>query len=181
MTGETRNAGHSARVRRADRMRFGSPSNGRRITKSTSSPCFHLLGHALDKELLRRLFLRPRGADRCEFQRSHADARREIGDLAARLFGQWPTARRIVVATRGPRTVGGEKSWRAKAVTHLAHIGGPGENVVARIEHVGAEMVTGEQFGAGRGHDLHKAESAGEKTIGLGANKPMTRGFASTG
>ena len=75
--------------------------------------------------------------------------------------------------------VGGEKSWRAEAVARPAHIGGPGENVVARIEYVGAETVTVAQFGVGRGHDLYEAERAGEKTIGLGANKPMTCGFAS--
>jgi len=95
----------------------------------------------------RRLLLRPRGADRCEFRCSHADARREIGDLAARHFGRWPVASRIVVVTREPSVIDSEKPSPAEAVACLAHIGGPVENVVARIEHVGAEMVTGAQFG----------------------------------
>lgn len=78
-----------------------------------------------------------------------------------------------------PRMVGGEKSRRAAAVAHVTHVGGPGANVVARIEHVDAETMTGAQFGVGRGHDLHEAERAGEKPIGLGANKPTACGFAS--
>lgn len=63
--------------------------------------------------------------------------------------------------------VGGEKPWRAEAVAHLAHVGGTGENVVARIEHVGAKMMTGAQFGVSFGHDLHEAERA---FVGDGAN-----------
>ncbi len=71
--GETRDACHSASVRRADRMCFGSPSNGRQIAKSTRSLRFRLVDHALVEELRRGHLLRHRGVDRCEFWRSHAD------------------------------------------------------------------------------------------------------------
>ncbi len=61
--------------------------------------------------------------------------------------------------------IGGEKSWRAEAVARLAHIGGPGESIVARMEHVGAETVTGAQFGVGReACDKHISDHASDVT-----------------
>jgi hypothetical protein len=158
MKGETRDAGHPACVRPADRMRFGSPSNCCRSAKRIFSLCFRLVGHTIGDDLLRRLLLRPRGDDRCELQHSHADARREIRDLAARRFWQWPAARRIVVVTREPRMIAGKKSRQIEAVTRLAHLGGAVESVVTLIKHVAAEMATTKQFGVGREHELHEAE-----------------------
>ena len=40
---------------------------------------------------------------------------------------------------RVPRMVGSEKSWGVEAVVRLAHIGGPGKNILARPEYVDAE------------------------------------------
>lgn len=78
--------------------------------------------------------------------------RREIGDVAARPFGQWPAARQMVVAARGLRMESAEKRRRAETVPGLARIGGPGENIVARLENGGVETVTGAQFGVCRRH-----------------------------
>ena len=74
-------------IRRASDAQIGCVSHSDRMVaefaKSTRSRCFRLEGHAPDEELLRHPLLRPRGVNRCEFRPSDADARREIGNLAA--------------------------------------------------------------------------------------------------
>ena len=49
---------------------------------------------------------------------------------------------------------------RAVAIKQLAKIGGAGENVVARIVSVGAEVVAGAQSGVCLRHDLHQPHCA---------------------
>src|ERR1700728_3787346 len=65
----------------------------------------------------------------------------------------------LVVAGRAC-IVSGEEPRRAVAIKHLPKIGGAGENVVARLVSVCAEMVAGAQSGVCLWHDLHQPHCA---------------------
>jgi hypothetical protein len=70
---------------------------------------------------------------------SPVDQRRELPDVVDRLGRQLPAARQILLVARRTGIVGGKEAALAKAVEHLAQIGGSGQDVVARLERIVAE------------------------------------------
>ena len=94
--------------------------------------------------------------------RIHAhDVRPDHRHVAAGLIRQRTIVRQVVIEPAGPAIVGGEEARRAVDVVHLPQIRGAGEDVVARIERVVAQVVPRTQLVIGRGHHLHQAHRAG--------------------
>jgi hypothetical protein len=62
----------------------------------------------------------------------------------------------MLVVTSWARVVSGEETGRTIAIKHLTKIRSAGQNVVARIVSVRAEVVASAQSGVCPGHDLHQ-------------------------
>ena len=73
------------------------------------------------------------------------DHRRERRDIGPRLIRQRPTGRQMAFVASRSRIVGSEEARRAKPVMELSHVGGAGQDVVARIIGIGTEPVASAQ------------------------------------
>jgi hypothetical protein len=101
-------------------------------------------------------------------QKSRRFGRRTVGRRSLARASRHRPASPEAAAGRSPNArrggeaciVSDEKSWRAVEIRHFAKIGGAGENVVARIVSVGAEMMSGPQSGVCLWHDLHQPDCA---------------------